>query len=177
MPKRTKLKSRYIKKGGLIDAAPQSYPPTTPSSSFNFNTWMSGVQQSASSVYNKAKDAANSATIAATSAANSATRTLNETVNPTPPPPRMFGGKKRRKARGGTLFSWNNLVATASPISGILSAKPQVLVGGKTRKRSCNKHSKSCKCKGKTYKKGNRKNRAKTMKFPFSKSLKRLIKM
>jgi len=89
------------------------------------------------------------------------------------------GGRRRRK-RGGSgkpSLSLTNLASIANPIRGILTAKPQVWVGGKTRKTTCNKrhkHTKSCKLKTK---KSNRKKRSRKSKFPFSASLKRLIKM
>ena len=67
-----------------------------------------------------------------------------------------MGGKRRRKSRrmrGGNFtdyMSRSGLASTAAPISGIRSAQPHNLVGGRTRRRrSCNcscknKHSKSC---------------------------------
>lgn len=66
-----------------------------------------------------------------------------------------MGGKKRRKSRRmrGGNFTDNTprtgVASTASPITGIKSAQPHNLVGGRTRRRrSCNcksRHSKSCK--------------------------------
>ena len=156
MPKRNKRNSsRHLTKGGeIIGTAPSQTFDNKPSA---FSAWFNEAKKATES-------AINSASLAASSAANSATSAFNQTVNPSPPP---TGGKRRRK--GG------NLSSTASPISGILSAMPQVWVGGKTRKRRYHKHSKSC--KGKTYKKETRKKRAKTTKFSFSNSLKRLIKL
>jgi len=152
MPKRTKRNSRYRKKGGDIIG---TYPTQAASQPSAFTTWFNGAT-------NAAKRALNSASSAASSAANSATNAFN----PAPtPPPRAFGGKRRRKGGDSAQFS-----LTPGSISGIRSANPQVWVGGKTRKRKGHKHTKSCK-------KGNRKKRAKTMKFPFSNSLKRLIKL
>jgi hypothetical protein len=67
-----------------------------------------------------------------------------------------MGGKRRRRSRrmrGGNFtdnMSRSGLASTAAPISGIRSAQPHNLVGGRTRRRrSCNcscknKHSKSC---------------------------------
>ena len=67
-----------------------------------------------------------------------------------------IGGKRRRRSRrmrGGNFtdnMSRSGLASTAAPISGIRSAQPHNLVGGRTRRRrSCNcscknKHSKSC---------------------------------
>jgi hypothetical protein len=163
MPKRTKRNSRHLKKGGDIIGVTPSQPIDQPSS---FETWL-----------NKAKKAASSAISSASSAASSAANSATSAFNSTPPPP--TGGKRRRKGGSSKQFSLTDLASTASPIRGILSAMPQVWVGGKTRKRSCNKRHKHTKsCKSKTYKKrGNRKKRTKTMKFPFSNSLNRLIKM
>jgi len=165
MPKYTKKNSRHFKKGGdIIGTFPIRQPST-------LETWFNGAKKAASSAISSASlaasSAANSASLAASSAANSAKSAFNPTPTPTMTPLRTFGGSKKRRRGGSTRqFSLTDLASTASPISGILSAKPQVLVGGKTRKRS------------KSYKKkSNRKKRAKTMKFPFSNSLKRLIKM
>jgi hypothetical protein len=66
-----------------------------------------------------------------------------------------MGGKRRksRRMRGGNFtdnMSRSGLASTAAPITGIRSAQPHNLVGGRTRRRrSCNcscknKHSKSC---------------------------------
>ena len=62
-----------------------------------------------------------------------------------------MGGKRRRKSRRmrGGNFTDNTprtgVASTASPITGIKSAQPHNLVGGRTRRR-CRKssHSKSC---------------------------------
>ena len=125
---------------------------------------------------NTAKKLTSAAAATASTAANAAvdSNPIVKTANYAP-----VGGRRRRK-RGGTgnsYFSLKNLASVANPISGILTAKPQVWVGGKTRKKTCNKrhkHTKSCKSKTK---KGNRKKRSRKSKFPFSASLKRLIKM
>jgi hypothetical protein len=171
MPKRTK-KTRYIKKGGDITqgpplglASPVQAPPLGQAPPSAFSTW-----------FNDAKKAVSSAASSVSSAASSATSTLQNTVSP---PQQTLGGKRRQK--GGTsksYFSLTNLASVASPISGILTAKPQIWVGGKTRKRSCQKRHKHTKlCKARTYKKSNRTKRVTKSKFPFSESLKRLIKM
>lgn len=163
MPKRTKKNNRYLKGGDIIGTIPVK-PIAQPSS---FSTWFNGAKKAASS-------ALSSASLAASSAANSATNAFNKTVNPAPPPPppRTFGGKRRRNGGDSEYLSLTNLASTASPICGIPTAKAQVWVGGKTRKRKRHKHTKSC--KDKPHKKSKR---TKTMKFPFSNSLKRLIKM
>lgn len=167
MPKRTKKNSRYIKKGGIIIGAVPSEPiaPSTTGTSA-LMTWYNGAYNEAKKALDAASLAASSAASSVSSAASSATRALNPTPHPT-------GGRRRRRKGGSSAYiSLTDLAATGSDISpSIPTAKPQVWVGGKTRKRSRHKHSKSCK----TYKKSNRKKRAKTMKFPFSNSLKRLI--
>ena len=160
MPKRTKRNSRYIKKGGIIIGAVPAQPSAQPSA---FTTWFNGAKKAT-------EEAFSSASSAASSAANSATSAFNQTVAPTPPPHATGGRRRRRKGGDSEYLSLTNLASTASPISGIPTAKAQVWVGGKTRKRKRHKHTKAC--KDKTYKKGKR---AKTMKFPFSNSLKRLI--
>ncbi len=76
---------------------------------------------------------------------------------PLPPPPSStmaaasmssndttMGGRRRRRHRGGSCqanMSRTNLASTAAPYSG-QSASPQIIVGGRTRKRRCN-HKKS----------------------------------
>ena len=55
-----------------------------------------------------------------------------------------MGGRRRRRHRGGSCHantSRTNLASTAAPYSG-QSASPQIIVGGRTRKRRCN-HKKS----------------------------------
>jgi hypothetical protein len=158
MPKRTK-KNRYMKKGGDIIGTPpptaQNLSPTQTAPTSSVSDWVTGA-------FTGAKKAMSSAASSVSSAATSATSALQNTVSP---PQRTFGGKRRRK--GGEML--------ATPIQ---TAQPQVWVGGKTRKRSCNKRHKHTKsCKSKTNKKGNRKKRSRKSKFPFSESLKRLIKM
>ena len=161
MSKRTKRNNRYLKKGGDIIGTYPSQPVAQPSS---FTTLMNEAKNAAKRALSSVSLAASSAANSASSAANSAASSATNAFKPTPPP-RTFGGKKRRKGGDSAQF-----LLTPGSISGIQTAKPQVWVGGKTRKRSCNKRAKSCK-------KGNRKKRAKTMKFPFSNSLKRLIKL
>lgn len=157
MPKRTK-KNRYMKKGGEIIG---TVPPTEqvlPKPPSAFSAWLTGATTAV-------KKAASSVSSAASSAASSATSALQNTGS-APQPQRTFGGKRRRK--GGEML--------ATPIP---TAQAQVWVGGKHRKITCHKrhkHNKSC--KSQTYKKkSNRKKRSRKSKFPFSESLKRLIKM
>ena len=204
MPKRTK-KNRYIKKGGVFfgttaptppapadDAIPPAPPPqSTFSKLFSSVTGVATLAkntaqktadfasqtaaETASFAANAAKKTANFAADAASSAADVAADAASNAADVAAhnnPASNMANripvGGRRRHRKGGYGRSLTNL---ASPI---LTAKPQVWVGGKTRKRTCNKrhkHTKSCKSKT------NRKKRSRKSKFPFSESLKRLIKM
>jgi hypothetical protein len=150
MPKRTK-KNRYMKKGGVIIGTPAPMQATTAQ---GYPTAPAATSSSVSTWFN-------GATTALKKAASLASTELQKTVSSSP-----IGGKRRR--RGGEML--------ATPIP---TAKPQVWVGGRTRKRTCQKRHKHTKsCKSQTYKKqGNRKKRSRKSKFPFSESLKRLIKM
>ena len=98
--------------------------------------------------YEKAKN-----TVTGSSSGSAYISTAPSTYTPAPAPMAPaapgYGGKRRRtqkKMRGG--FSPNTpttgLASTASPISGIASAK-SMWVGGKTRRRRSHKHTKSCK--------------------------------
>ena len=57
------------------------------------------------------------------------------------------GGRRTKRKHGGynSNTPTTGLASTASPVSGIQTAKPHTWVGGKTKKR--HKHSKSCKHK------------------------------
>ena len=206
MPKRTK-KIRYIKKGGVFFGTPDpaapaadaaAPPPPPPQSTFSklFSS-VTGVatlakntaqktadfaaqtaSETASFAANAAKKTANFAADAASSAADVAADAASNAADVAAhnnPAMNMANkipaGGRRRHRKGGYGNSYSSLTNLASPI---LTAKPQVWVGGKTRKRTCNKrhkHTKSCKSKT------NRKKRSRKSKFPFSESLKRLIKM
>jgi len=153
MPKRTK-KTRYIKKGGVIIGTP---PPTAQGLPTAQGIPAQAPPSSFSTWLNGATTAVKKAASSVSSAASSATSALQKTVSTSP-----TGGKRRPK--GGGMH--------------IPTAQPQVWVGGKTRKRGCQKRHKHTKsCKSQTYKTGSRKNRSRKSKFPFSESLKRLIKM
>ena len=112
------------------------------SSNNNNNIWGS-LTSSVSSFYQKAKDAVSSLQ-------------TNTSAQPTygAPQPTM-GGKRRRKSRrmrGGNFVdntSRSVPASTAAPISGIRTAQPHNLVGGRSRRRSRKRrHSKSCRsCK------------------------------
>jgi hypothetical protein len=167
MPKRTK-KNRYMKKGGDIfaqtpPATAQGFTATAPAAPSAFSGWFNdattAMKKAASSVGSAASSVGSAASSAANSVGSAATSATSALQNQVSPPPR-FGGSRCRK--GGKMVA-------------IPTAKPQVCVGGKTRKITCNKRHKHTKsCKNKT---GNRKKRSRKSKFPFSESLKRLIKM
>ena len=139
MPKRTK-KNRYMKKGGDIIGTPpptaQGYPSTpTPAAPSTFSSWFTGATTAMKKAASSVGSVASSAASSVGSAASSATNALQKTVSPS------TGGKRRRK--GGEML--------AMPIQ---TAQPQVWVGGKTRKRCCQKRHKHTKsCKSQTYKK------------------------
>ena len=103
--------------------------------------WGSSISEGATTAWNKTKNAT-------TGAYDSATGT---TSTPSYIPTTTGGRKRSKRMRGG--FSDNTpttgLAAHASPISGVKTAQPQNLVGGRTRKhrRHTRKHrySKSCK--------------------------------
>jgi hypothetical protein len=76
------------------------------------------------------------------------------TTAPTTAATGYFGGRKgkrTRRMRGGYTDNTplTGLAASAAPISGVASAKPHTIVGGKrSAKRRRHRHSKSCrKCK------------------------------
>ena len=129
---------------------------TYTSSNNIINTWDS-VTSFFSSAYGKAKDAVSLSLQSNPSAQSSYTPQPSTSYTPRPSTSygSTMGGKRRRKSRrmrGGNFTdntSRSGLASTAAPISGIRSAQPHSLVGGRTRRRSCNcscknKHSKSC---------------------------------
>ena len=153
MPRR----HRKMKKGGLLgfgESNPNDYSSSDSGSGSGMfgsvgstlSGWGSSISDTASSAWDKTKSATSGAY-------DSATGTTTPSTTST------FGGKRKRsrKMRGG--FSDNTpttgLAYHASPISGIKSAQPHNLVGGKTKKRRGGKtkkrrggkhrHSKSCK--------------------------------
>ena len=143
MPKRNRNRRM---RGGFLDSLSNSI-----SSGWN------SVSQGASSMWNRTKNAASSAYSSAASTPTPATLTpatptppstyTNSPAAPTPiPPSAVNGGKRRtrkmtRKMTGGysSNISLTGLASNASPISGVKSAQPHHLVGGRTKRR----HSKS----------------------------------
>ena len=152
---------RWMKKrgGSFMDSLNGLWDKTKKSSSDLYNSTASATT-----------NAYNSAASATTGAYNSATTAVSGTPTSTPTPtptsttsgytPSTMGGR-RRKLKGGSLHSYmsrTNIAATAAPFT-VKTAQPQVIVGGKTRKRKCNnRHHKSCKsrksrkCKNKHHK-------------------------
>lgn len=116
------------------------------------SSWGSSISQSASDAYNKTKNAASSAYSSATTPTTSTSYTpattpaTSTTTTPTSrptvsyTPSGTYGGKKgkSRKMRGGysNNVALNSLAANASPISGITSAEPHNLVGGKKSRKN-----------------------------------------
>lgn len=119
-------------KGGFLDSIANSLT----------NAWES-TKKASSNAYNSA---------------TGSTPTYTPTYTPTPVTPTTpttpttsgyMGGKKRkrtRRMRGGYSdnMSLTGLAASAAPISGIESAKPHTIVGGKRRTKKRHRHSKSC---------------------------------
>ena len=108
----------------------------------NNNMWDS-FTSSLSSAYEKAKGALSSSLQSNTSAQQSYSPQSSTYT---------MGGKRRRKSRRmrGGNFTDNTprtgIASTAASISGIRSAQPHNLVGGRSRRRSHkHRHSKSCK--------------------------------
>ena len=108
----------------------------------NNNMWDS-FTSSLSSAYEKAKGAFSSSLQSNTSAQQSYSPQSSTYT---------MGGKRRRKSRRmrGGNFTDNTprtgIASTAASISGIKSAQPHNLVGGRSRRRSHkHRHSKSCK--------------------------------
>jgi hypothetical protein len=112
--------------------------------------WGSSISDSASSAYNKTK--------------NAVTGSSSSSYAPPPPPPpptpatsssgymggRMSRRKRSRKMRGGygDNIALTGLAASSAPISDIKSAQPLTTVGGRRTKRrhgGKHRHGKSCK--------------------------------
>ena len=111
----------------------------------NNTSWFDSINSAVTGAFEKAKNAVSSSLQSNTSA--------QQSYSPQPSTYTM-GGKRRRKSRRmrGGNFTDNTprtgIASTASPITGIKSAQPHNLVGGRSRRRrSCNcksRHSKSC---------------------------------
>jgi len=160
MPRR----HRKMKKGGFLGFG-ESSPTDSGSSMFGsigstLSGWGSSISDTASSAYNKTK--------------NAVTGSSSSSYVPPPPPPpppatsstgymggrmggrmrgKMSRRKRSRKMCGGYSdnISLTGLASSAAPISDIKSAQPLTTVGGKRTKRrhgGKHRHGKSCKrCK------------------------------
>jgi hypothetical protein len=150
MPRRHKK----MKKGGFLGFG-ESTPTDSGSSMFGsigstLSGWGSSISDSASSAYNKTK--------------NAVTGSSSSSYAPPPPPPpptpatsssgymggRMSRRKRSRKMRGGygDNIALTGLAASSAPISDIKSAQPLTTVGGRRTKRrhgGKHRHGKSCK--------------------------------
>lgn len=117
---------RYRKmKGGFLDSI-----GTT------LSGWGSTISQSASTAYNKTKNAV----------------TGSESTSYTPPviqPTPIVGGRTRKHKRGGSLHASKSVTGMASnsaTVSNVKTAQPHNIVGGKSKRHSkSRRHSKSCK--------------------------------
>jgi hypothetical protein len=143
-----------MKKGGFLGFG-ESTPTDSGSSMFGsigstLSGWGSSISDSASSAYNKTK--------------NAVTGSSSSSYAPPPPPPpptpatsssgymggRMSRRKRSRKMRGGygDNIALTGLAASSAPISDIKSAQPLTTVGGRRTKRrhgGKHRHGKSCK--------------------------------
>lgn len=152
---------RYMKRrgGGLMDSINGLWDKTKKSSSDLYNSAASAT----TGAYNSAASATTGAYNSATGAVSGTPTPSTSISTPTPTttsgyPSSTMGGRRRRHLRGGNLHSYmsrTNIAATAAPFT-VKTASPQVIVGGKTRKRRCmHRHHKSCKsrkCKHKHHK-------------------------
>jgi hypothetical protein len=155
---------RWMKKrgGGFMDSLNGLWDKTKKSSADLYNSTASAT----TGAYNSAASATTGAYNSATGAVSATPTPSMSTSTPTPTttsgyPSTTMGGRRRRHLRGGNLHSYmsrTNIAATAAPFT-VKTAQPQVIVGGKTRKRKCNnRHHKSCKsrkskkCKNKHHK-------------------------
>ena len=106
-------------------------------------SWGSSVSQGASNAWDKTKKATTSAYDSATGAATTSN------VYSSPTPTNITGGRSRKHKRGGFKPNTpaNGLASHSAPVTGIPTAKPHNMVGGKTKKYRGGKHrhSKSCK--------------------------------
>ena len=99
--------------------------------------WGSSISQSATSAYNKTKNA-----VTGTTDSTSLTGTSTYT------PPLTTGGRTRKHKRGGSYSaskSVTGLAANSATVSNVKTAQPHNVVGGKSRRCRKHKHSKSCK--------------------------------
>ena len=146
MPRR----HRKMKKGGFLGFG-ESSPTDSGSSMFGsigntLSGWGSSISDSASSAYNKTK--------------NAVTGTTSSSYVPPPSTPlpstsstgylggRMSRRKRSRKMRGGYSdnIAITGLASSAAPISDIKSAQPLTTVGGRrTKRHRRHRHGKSCK--------------------------------
>lgn len=104
--------------------------------------WGSSISSSANSAWEKTKNATTGAYDSATGTTPAATTSYG------------MGGKRSRKMRGGMMNTLGRVptsgpATSAAPVSGVKTAQPHNLVGGRTRRhrrsRKHHRHSKSCK--------------------------------
>lgn len=124
MPRRHKRRHRTMR-GGFLDSL-----------SNTLSGWGTSLTQGASSIWDKTKNATSSLTN------STPTNTYSSpSYTSTPMTTSTYGGKHtrhKRRLRGGfeANTSASGLAVNAAPISGISTAKPHNLVGGKTKRRN-----------------------------------------
>jgi len=119
MPKH-RHRRRTMKGGGIFDT---------------LSNWGSSLNQGASSLWEKTKQATSSATAGLTGSTSTPTPVVTSTTQPMTTS--TFGGRtRRRRMRGGYKDNTptTGLAANAAPFSGP-TAQPHNWVGGKTRRR------------------------------------------
>lgn len=136
----TKSKRNRRMRGGLWNpfASNESTSEPSSSSTSSWNPFASSSSESASS-WNPFASKKNDA-----SQASSAYQAPSAQAPSAYQAPQAYGGKKRRKMRGGysANMSHSNLASHASPFSGS-TARAQAHVGGRRTKRRCHKHKRT----------------------------------
>ena len=126
MPRRHRHRRRTMK-GGFLDNLSNA-----------LSGWGSSITQGASNIWEKTKNATSNLTGSTTSAP--ATTSYTPSTYQTSMATSTYGGKhsrRRRRMKGGyeANTSTTGLAVRAAPISGVPTAEPQTIVGGKTRRR------------------------------------------
>lgn len=141
-----------MKKGGFLgfgESTPTDSGPSMFDSIGNtLSGWGSSISDTASSAYNKTKNAVTGSTSSSYVSPPSATYPPPATSSSGYMGGRMSRRKRSRKMRGGYSdnIALTGLAARAAPISDIKSAQPLTTVGGRrTKRHRCRTHGKSCK--------------------------------
>ena len=120
-----KTKSRRVKRGGfdlgaMFNAAKQK---------------ASAFSTEASSKYNAASSSFTQGLSDASSKATAGYNDLKGKLSTGSTAPSSFGGRRHKRRMGGGYYG-SSLAANAAPFSGNATARPQVWVGGKTKRRN-----------------------------------------